>query len=72
MVFFNSMQYALKLETNSMTFIHKNIGCFGEKKKISKMTSSSTVMLFKSDTFFGGHGCMDHLLVYLIVQWLLV
>lgn len=66
------MQYALKLETNSMTFIHKNIWCFGEKKKskISKMASSSTVMLFKSDTFFGGHGCMDHLLVYLIVQWL--
>lgn len=26
------MQYALKLETNSLTFIHKNI-CFGEKKK---------------------------------------
>lgn len=34
------------------------------------MASSSTVMLFKSDTFLGGHGCMDHLLVYLIVQWL--
>lgn len=34
------MQYALKLETNSMTLIHKNIGCFGEKKKtIFKMTS---------------------------------
>lgn len=32
-VFLNSMQYALKLETNSMTFIHKNIWCFGEKKK---------------------------------------
>lgn len=67
-VFLNSMQYALKLETNSMTFIHKNIWCFGEKKKkskISKMASSSTVMLFKSDTFLGGHGCMDHLLVYI-------
>ena len=33
------MQYALKLET-SMTLIHKNIGCSGEKKKtIFKMTS---------------------------------
>ena len=57
MFFFNSMQYALKLETTSMTFIHKNIWCFGEKKiylKYLKWQAVQQLCYLNQIHFLGG------------------